>query len=171
MINWVLNHFDKRAAFIFIVAHFLSIGIYDLLVVGNEFAIPKGGFILHMLQAAVFASLLSLKLKFELSLTAGVISVWYFLMAVNWAFLAHIGETGIQAYFYDVFPSIIMTMNLIVIYLLGKDGVIHMVNTIFKRYIFLSRVRLFLRSAYSNSVFNLVLPINQKNFKSQEVSK
>ncbi len=165
MINWVLNHFDKRAAFIFIGAHFLSVSIYDLLVVGDEFAIPKGGFILHMLQAAVFASLLSLKLKFELSLTAAVISVWYFLMAINWALLARAGETDIQSYFYDLFPSIIMTMNLIVIYLLGKDGVIHMVNTIFKRYTFLSRIRLFLRSAYSNSVFNLALPISQKNFK------
>jgi hypothetical protein len=144
MINWILNYFDKRAAFIFIVAHFLSVGVYDLLVVGDEFAIPKGGFILHMLQAAVFASLLSLKLKFELSLTAGIISIWYFLMAVNWAFLESSGETHIQAYFYNVFPSIIMTMNLIVIYLLGKDGAIHMVNTIFKRYTFLSRIRLFL---------------------------
>jgi hypothetical protein len=92
-------------------------------------------------------------------------------MAVNWAFLESSGETHIQAYFYNVFPSIIMTMNLIVIYLLGKDGAIHMVNTLFKRYTFLSKVQLFLRSVYSNSVFNMVLPISQKNFKSQEVSK
>ena len=167
MSNELFKHFDLRAAIIFIAAHFVSVGIYDLLVVGDNFAIPKGGFILYMLQAALFLSLPLLKIKFELSIIAVITSIFYCLMAINFFCLARWDETGIQNYFYSVFPSIIMTINLIVICLLGKD----IFNKFFMRRSFLSKIQLFLRSVSNNSVCNINAPISVKNFKSEKGSK
>jgi hypothetical protein len=169
--NQAFKHFDLRAAIIFIAAHFVSVGIYDLLVVGDNFAIPKGGFILCMLQASLFLSLTLLKIKFELSIIAGITSIFYCLMAINFFCLARWDETGIQNYFYSVFPSIIMTINLIVICLLGKDGAIHIFNKFFMRRSFLSKIQLFLRGVSNNSVCNINAPISVKNFKSEKGSK
>ena len=162
---------DIRAAIIFIAAHFVSVGIYDLLVVNDKFVIAKGGFVLHMLQAAVFLSLPLLKLKFELSVAAAATAICYCLNAINWAFMERGIEVGIQSYCYSNFASIIMTINLIVIYLLGKDGAIHLFNRLLRYPDFRSRVQLFFRGADSNSVRGIDLPISAQDFKDKEGCK
>lgn len=166
-----IKQFDIRAAIIFIAAHFVSVGIYELLVVNDGFIIPKGGFIMHMLQAAVFLSILLLKIKFELAVAAAVTSVFYLLMAINWFCLSRWGEVGIQAYFHSVFPSIIMTINLIVIFLLGKDDVIPILNKFFKRLGFRSHLQLLFRSTRSHTVYNISLPLRKEDLKNEEGCK
>jgi hypothetical protein len=171
MIKLALKYFDWRAAIIFIAAHFLTVGIYDLLVIGDEFIIPKGGFTMHMLQAAVFLSILLLNVKFELAIAAAATALVYALMAISWACTARWDSTFIQNYFYEVFPSIIMTINSIVICLLGKDGAIHLFNIFSKRTGFLNKIQLHFRGTSSNSVHNINAPICGKNFKSEKVGK
>jgi hypothetical protein len=166
-----LKYFDVRAAIIFIAAHYLTIEVHNLLVIGDNFVIPRGGFILCMLQAAIFVSLLFLKIKFELAIAAGVTSIFYVFMAINWAFMSRWDEIAIQTYFYDTFPSIIMTMNIIVIFLLGKDGGIYIFNKLFKHHPFYNKTRLFFRTRNYNNIRNINLPIRNSNIKSQEICK
>lgn len=136
----LISKFNLRAAIIFTVAHFASVAIYNLLVVNNEFAISKGGFVLHMLQASVYTSILFLNLKLELLIASAITAIFYCLAAINWAFLERGIEVGMQVLFYDAFSSIIMIINLTVIYFLGKDSAIHLFNIVFKHYPFFRRI-------------------------------
>jgi hypothetical protein len=170
-IKSLLQKIDMRAAIIFIAAHFVSTGIYNLLIVDGDFVISKGGFILHMLQASVYSSIIFLNFKFELSIAAGVTAIFYCLIAINWVFLERGIELDIQSFFYDSFSSIIMTINLIVIYLLGKDGAIHLFNMLLRRHTFLSRIQLFFRNSSDSSIHNVTLPFGDKDIKSKEICK
>jgi hypothetical protein len=170
MIDGLLKYFDVRAAIIFIAAHFLSMCIY-LLVINNSNAVWQSGFTLHMLQALIYFAVMSLNVGFKLKVASFVTSIFYVLIAINWLLFQREIEVQMQTYFYDHFASIIMTINLIVIYLLGKDGAIHLFNMFFKRHSFFSRVRLFFRGPNYNRVRNINLPIRDTDIKSQEVSK
>tara|TARA_R110000772_G_scaffold262521_1_gene381607 strand:- start:152 stop:664 length:513 start_codon:yes stop_codon:yes gene_type:complete len=165
-----LKYFDVRAAIIFIVAHLITACIY-IVIVNNSDIIWQSGFTLHMLQALVYLSIMYLKLGFKLKVAALITSVFYVLIAVNWLLFQREIETQIQTYFYDHFESIIMTIDLIVIYLLGKGGGIHLFDMFFKRHSFFSKLQLFFRSGYINSVCNINLSISNPNIKSKEVSK
>tara|TARA_R110000782_G_scaffold32435_1_gene79076 strand:+ start:15 stop:443 length:429 start_codon:yes stop_codon:yes gene_type:complete len=142
-----------------------------MLVDNNADVVWQNGFTLHMLQALVYFAVMSLNVEFKLKIVSFVTSIFYVLIAINWLLFQREIEVQMQTYFYDHFTSIIMTINLIVIYLLGKDGAIHLFNMFFKRHSFFSRVRLFFRSANINSVHNINLPIRNQNIKSQEISK
>ena len=170
-IKAVFKKIDMRAAIIFIAAHFASMYIYNSIFVNGEFIVDRGGFVLHMLQASVFVSLLLLNLNFKLLVAAGVTSIFYTLLAINWFFLSRWEETIFQSYFYDYFSSIIMTINLIVIYLLGKDSAIHLFNMLLKRPSFFSKIRLLFRSNGSDTIRNINLSVSPQNFKSSEISK
>ena len=167
----VFKKLDMRAVIIFIAAHFASVGVYNSLVVDGAFAISDGGFILHMAQATIYSSISFFKLSFKLKVIACVTAVFYCLLAINWVLLDRGIEVNIQSYFYDTFSSIIMTINLIVIYLLGKDSVIHLFNMFLKRPSFFSRIRLLFRGVGSDAIRDINLPIRPQNFKSQETSK
>jgi hypothetical protein len=162
-----MRHFDIRAAIIFIVAHFLTMAIYIVLAEGF-FMIWQSGFVIHMSQALVFLGVASLNIAFKLRVASFVTSIFYCLIAINWLLFERGIEVGIQTYFYDHFQSIIMTMNLIVIYLLGKGGAIHIFNMLHKRPNFYNKVLLLFRSVNHNSVLNINAPISGKNFKSKE---
>ena len=163
-----LQKIDLRAAIIFIAAHFVSVGLYDLLVVDNEFVVAKGGFVLHMLQAYVFILVTSFSMSRELKITSLIIAVIYALMAINWSVLERGIESNVQAHFYGIFASIIITMNLIVIFLLGKDGALHIFNRLYMSLTFRGRIQLFFRDVHSNSVCDIDLPIGDSDFKSKE---
>jgi hypothetical protein len=166
----IAKYFNVKAAIIFIVAHFISMGIYTI-VINNSNAIWQSGFTLHMLQALVYLAVMSFNIDFKLKFASFITSIFYVLIAINWLLFQREIEVDIQTYFYDHFPSIIMTINLIVIYLLGKDGAIHLFNFIFKHLAFFSRVRLFFRTRNYNNIRNINLPLSNSNIKSKEVCK
>ena len=172
-----LKCFDIRAALIFIAAHFLSVFIYlvaadgAFTILNSEFAIWQSGFTLHMLQAIVYFFVMTLNVSFKLKVASFVISILYLLIGGEWLLFQHNVKFLIQIYFYEHFASIITTMNLIVIYLLGKDGAIHLLNMFFSRNAFLNKSRLFLRNAYNNCLCYIYLSFSHKNIESKENSK
>jgi hypothetical protein len=168
--NGLLKYFNARAAIIFITAHFITMSIY-FVVINNSDLIWQSGFTLHMLQASIYFAVMTLNLDFKLKVVSFLTSMFYLLIAINWLLFQREIEFEIQTYFYDTFSSIIMTINLIVIYLLGKDSAIHLFNMFLKRPSFFSRIRLLFRGVGSDAIRDINLPIRPQNFKSQETSK
>tara|TARA_R110000868_G_C10372767_1_gene718563 strand:- start:23 stop:442 length:420 start_codon:yes stop_codon:yes gene_type:complete len=134
-----LKYLDVRAAIIFVVAHLVSMCIY-IVIVNSSDIIWQSGFTLHMLQALVYLSIMYLKVGVKLKVAALITSVFYVLIAVNWLLFQREIEVQMQTYFYDHFESIIITINLIVIYLLGKGGVIHLFDMLLSRHSFFGRI-------------------------------
>ena len=166
-----LKHFDIKAAIIFIAAHFITLLFYYLIIVDKTFAIWQGGFVLHISQALIYLVITFISISVKLRIASLVISIFYGLIALNWLLLERGIEANIQAYFYEHFASIITTMNLIVIYLLGKDGAIHLLNMFFSRVPFLNKSRLFFRDAYYSCICSVYLSFSYKNIKSKEIGE
>ena len=164
----ILKRFDVKAAVIFIAAHFATMSIYTLLV--NN-ALWQPGFILHMLQASVYLFIPLININFKLKLASFVTSILYFLIAINWLLLERGIELAAQVYFYNYFASIITTINIIVIYLLGKNSAIHFFNMFSTSNNFFNKLRLHFRNVNNNNIFNLNLSFNNTNFKIKESSK
>ena len=170
-IKKISNFFDIRAAIIFIVAHFASMIIFKVLVVEDHFIIDKGGFILHTLQAFVFLCISFIPMSRKLQVMALLFTGFYCLIAINWSVLERGIELDAQAYFYTIFESIVMTLNFIVICLLGKNGAIYCFNWIYMRCNLHSKVRLFFRVFSNINIYNFNLSISTKDSKSEEISK
>mgnify|MGYP003658029498 CR=1 FL=1 len=162
---------------IFIAAHFLSMFIYlvaadgAFTILNSEFAIWQSGFTLHMLQAIVYFFVMTLNVSFKLKVASFATSVLYFLIGCEWLLFQHNVNAPMQIYFYEHFTSIITTMNLIVIYLLGKDGAIHLLNMFFSRVPFFNKLQLFFRDAYYSCIFSIYLSFSYKNIESKEGRK
>tara|TARA_R110000851_G_scaffold176388_1_gene323022 strand:- start:839 stop:1357 length:519 start_codon:yes stop_codon:yes gene_type:complete len=163
-----LKHFDIKAAIVFIAAHFITLLFYYLIIVDDTFSIWQGGFILHISQSLIYLVIPFINISVKLRIASFAISIFYGLIAINWLLLERGIETNIQAYFYDSFASIITTMNLIVIYLLGKDGAIHLLNMFFSRIAFLNKLQLFFRDAYYSCICSVYLSFSYKNIESKE---
>jgi hypothetical protein len=166
-----LKHFDIKAAIVFIAAHFITLLFYYLIIVDKTFAIWQGGFVLHISQALIYLIITFISINVKLRIASLVISIFYGLIALNWLLLERGIEVDIQAYFYEHFASIITTMNLIVIYLLGKDGAIHLLNMFFSRNALFNKSRLLLRNTYNNCLCYIYLSFSHKNIESKENSK
>ena len=163
------NYFDVRAAIIFIVAHFLSALVY-LIVVSNDL-IWQSGFTLHMLQAFIYLAVMSVNIGFGLKVMSFITSIFYMLIAVNWLLFQREIEVQMQTYFYNYFENIITAINLIVVYLLGKNGAIYIFNMLFVRCFCFNRIQLFFRSCNYNNIYSINLPIRNKDIKSKEIIK
>jgi hypothetical protein len=162
---------------IFIVAHFASMLIYMIaydgafVIINNEFAIWQSGFTLHMLQATVYFIVMMSSVSFKLKAASFLISIAYLLIGAEWLLFQRDVNSKIQSLFLSNFPSIITTLNLIVIYLLGKDGAIHLLNMLFNRVSFLNKSQLFFRDAYNNCICHIYLSVSYKNIESKEGSE
>ena len=147
---------------IFIVAHFVTAIIYTLIV---DSEIWQSGFVLHILQASVYVFISFMSMSFKLKIASFVTAICYFLISVNWLLLERGIEIDAQAYFYNHFGSIITTINLIVIFLLGKDSATHFFNMLFTSNSFFNKCRLHFRNDNNNIIFNLDLLVSGKNIK------
>jgi hypothetical protein len=169
-----LKCFDIRAAMIFIAAHFASMFIYMIaydgafVVINSKFIIWQSGFTLHMLQATVYLFVMTSSISFKLKVASFLISITYLLIGGEWLLFQSDVNSKIQSYFLSSFPSIMTTLNLIVIYLLGKDGAIHLLNMFFKHIPFLNKSRLLFRDAYYSCICSVYLSFSYKNIKSKE---
>ena len=162
---------NLRATSAFVAAHIVSVIIHNAFVYFDLFALPKSGFIMHTMQASlyVFISLMAIDLKLRLAALA--ITFFYIIIAINWAFLERGIEVQLQSYFYEYFASIIMTINIIVIYLLGRDSGIHLFNRLSDRFHFVNKVRLFFGSVYNSSVHYINLHVSNTHIKSEKKYK
>ncbi len=162
---------------IFIAAHFASMLIYLIaydgafVIVNSEFAIWQSGFTLHMLQATVYLFVMTSNVNFKLKIASFMISILYLLIGAEWLLFQRDVNSKIQSYFLLNFPSIMTTMNLIVIYLLGKDGAIHLLNMFFSRIPFLNKLQLFFRDAYYSCLCTVHLSFSYKNIEGKENGK
>ena len=152
---------NLKAAAIFIVAHFATVIIHNALL-------NQGGFVVHMSQAAVFLFVCNMAIDFKLRIAALVTVIFYALLGVNWLLIIRGIDVTIQKYFYDSFASIIVTIDLIVLFLLGKDGGIHIFNKFFSRHPFYNKIQLFYRSFDYSRLRNLNLFISTKNNQIKE---
>ena len=132
----------------FIVAHFLSVFIYDSFVVDDEL-LNGSGVDLRALQASIYVIIPMMILSKELKLASLAVAGMYILSASEWLLFDHGIELDIQAYFYSHFSGIIDTLDLIIIYLLGRDSAIRIFNivdvliiTVFVISIYLSAIRI-----------------------------
>jgi hypothetical protein len=166
-----LKYFDFKAAILFIAAHFLSVLIYKSLVVDDQFIIWQGGFVINMSQAFIYLIIVFINIDIKLRITSFVTFIVFGLFAINWFLIQRGIEGQLQIYFYEYFQSIIITLNLIVIFLLGKDGAIHLFNLFFSCNTFLNKSRLFLRNTYNNCLCHIYLSFSYKNIKSKENGK
>ena len=125
--------FDLVAAIVFVAAHFISVAVYDFVVVDDAYNILGGGFSLHLLIAAIYLAVSELGINYKLRMVALITAFVHVAMAANWSLLQIGFDAGIQSFFYDSFTSIIIAMNSIVIYLLGRNSAIHIFNALFVR--------------------------------------
>ena len=167
MNNFNLKRFDLRAAIIFIAAHFLSAFIYNLFVFNGTMHDGLSGFSMHLLQASIYLIISLVSMKKELRIASLAITSAYVLIAANWFLLERGIELDIQSYFYAHFSSIIMTIDLIIIYLLGRDSAIRIFNNVFARRRLHNKFRLFHRSSNHNSVCNIDLPVCTPHIKNK----
>ena len=166
-----LKCFDMRAAIIFIAAHFLSMSAYHLIVIDGAFTIWQGGFALHMCQALIYLTIVFINIDIKLRIASFVTFIMYGLIGINWLLFQRGIEIEMQTYFYNNFEGIITTLNLIVIYLLGKDGAIYLFNMFLIRFNFLNKLQLFYRNVSHSRICNINLFFSSKNIKNKEVSK
>jgi hypothetical protein len=150
-----------RAAIAFIAVHFGTYFIY-LAMVGHN------GFALHMTQALPYIALSTLNINFKLRIVSLLTALAYILIAVNWLILERGIELKIQELFYSSFASIIMTLNLIVILIIGTDSGIHLFNRISNAIRVFNKSRLFFGSAHNNRVLNCDLSISKKNTQGEK---
>jgi hypothetical protein len=145
-----------RAVIAFIAAHFATYFIY-LAMVGHN------GFALHMTQALPYIAISTLNIDFKLRIVSLSTAFAYILIAVNWLILERGIELKIQELFYSSFASIIMTLNLIVILILGTDSGIHLFNRISNAIRVFNKPRLFSGSANNNRVLSCDISISKEN--------
>ena len=155
------------ATILFIVAHFATVYIYDLLVVDGEFAFIDSGVILHTLQASVYLIISIMPIKKSLRIASLLVVTAYVLIAASWLWLDMGLDFGTQSYFYDAFAVIMTALNLIIIYLLGRDGAIHIFNLLLSRFNSNSKIRLLFRSANHNRFCNINLFFSSQNIKNE----
>ena len=151
----------------FIAAHFLSVFIYDLFVVDNSLSAGKSGVDLRALQASIYMIIPMFGMSKGLKLASLAVAATYILSAAAWLLHSLEAWLDIQSYFYAHFSSIIMTINLIIIYLLGRDSAIRIFNNVFARSRLHNKFRLFHRSINHNSVCNIDLPVCTPHIKNK----
>ena len=165
------QHFDIKAAILFVAAHFLSMSVYHLIVVDGAFTIWQGGFVLHMCQSFIYLVIVFANISVKLRIASFITFILYGLIGINWLLFQREIEIELQTYFYDHFSSIITTINIIVIYLLGKNGAIHLFNMFFSRLNVFNKLQLFFRNASNNNIHNIDLPFGAQNIESKEGHK
>jgi hypothetical protein len=121
-----------------------------------------------MCQALIYLTIVFINIDIKLRIASFVTFIMYGLIGINWLLFQREIEIEMQTYFYNNFASIITTMNLIVIYLLGKDGAIHLLNMFFSRIAFLNKLQLFFRDAYYSCICSVYLSFSYKNIESKE---
>ncbi len=166
-----LKCFDMRAAIIFIAAHFLSMSAYHLIVIDGAFTIWQGGFVLHMCQALIYLTIVFINIDIKLRIASFVTFIMYGLIGINWLLFQRGIEIEMQTYFYNNFASIINALNLIVIYLLGKDGALHIFNMLFSNINLRNKTSLLFRNDSYHDIYNINLHLSDQNTKNKEVSK
>tara|TARA_R110000851_G_scaffold201085_2_gene352258 strand:+ start:210 stop:722 length:513 start_codon:yes stop_codon:yes gene_type:complete len=165
-----LERFDLKAAIMFIVAHFLSVFIYDSFVVDDEL-LNGSGVDLRAMQASIYVIIPMMILSKELKLASLAVAGMYILSASEWLLFDHGIELDIQTYFYSHFSGIIDTLDLIIIYLLGRDSAIRIFNIVFDYCRINNQTRLFRRRTNNNSVCNINLSICYENIKNAKWCK
>ena len=171
MKNSTLNRFDLKAAIIFIAAHFISVFIYDTFIIDGRLLDGKSGVDLRALQASIYILIPMFSMSKGLKLASLSVATAYMLSATVWLMYSVKVESTMQAYFYAHFSSIIITLNLIVIYLLGVDSAIRIFNNVFARCRLCCKSGLLHRSADHYSVCNINLHVCTKNIKNTEGCK